>query len=77
MIVPGKPGERANGANTFAPFEASRPVTKFGTERLPLVTGRLDRVSESPDVEMAKFTQTHDGVRAPSIREKADKRLGG
>ena len=77
MIVPGKPGERASGANTLAPFEASRPVTKFGTERSPLVTGRLDRVSESPDVEMAKFTQTRDGVRAPLIREKADKRLGG
>jgi len=77
MIVPGKPGERVSVANTLAPFEASWPVTKFGTERPPLVASRLDRVSESPDVEMAKFTQTHDGVRAPSIREKADKRLGG
>jgi hypothetical protein len=41
MITPGKPGERAGGANTLAPFETYWSAARFRTEKLPLVTGRL------------------------------------
>tara|TARA_B100001971_G_scaffold165572_1_gene156220 strand:- start:449 stop:646 length:198 start_codon:yes stop_codon:yes gene_type:complete len=46
MIMPGRPGERAGGANTLAPFEASWPMARLRTERSPLVAGRLSRVME-------------------------------
>lgn len=45
MIMPGKPGERAGGANTLAPFETYWSASRLRTEKLLLVTGRLSRVA--------------------------------